>query len=200
MKSLIQLLSRLGLGPSGQEARAQTSELGAGGLRTGGLCTGGSPQDTTRRHGRGGSLAPLIMAVLVLTVPPVGVAFAGWSVLNHSTDTITVGQAECLVAPTKPGNRLRIKRVRITRSGTSDVTHRFSYAVTSDAPGDTESLSSCVQPTCKHLLTVEGIIEGELYDMNGLDLLLPPDARFYVHEDAHAATEHVTIEVFYTES
>jgi len=127
-------------------------------------------------------------------------ANAEWAVLNHSNAIITSGQAICLAAPTQPGKRLRLKRIRLTRTGTSDVSHTFAYAVTTDSPEDTEAITVCTPPTCNTLVTLEGTKQGRPYDFDGLDLLLPPDARLYLYEDTHAAGEYVTVEVFYEES
>jgi len=38
-----------------------------------------------------------------------------------------------------------------------------------------------------------------VYDRDQLNLLLPPGARFYIHEGAHASSERLTVEVFYSE-
>jgi len=139
-------------------------------------------------------------ALLLALLLPGAQADAGWAVLNHNTDTLTAGQARCILAPTVAGHRLRIQRIRITRSGSTDVSHRFVFATTDDASGDTESITTCTLPTCRQVLTTEGLREGRSYDYDGLDLLGPPNGRLYVQEEAHAGSETVTIEVFYTES
>jgi len=139
----------------------------------------------------------LCLLALLTTAP---VVQADWTVYNHSTATITEGAAYCLLAPTTLGTSLVISRLRLTRSGTSDVTHRFAFKLTKDVRGDTEDLTSCdASPTCSYILTAEGTKEGRVYNMSGLNLVLPPGARFYVMEDAHQAGEYLTLEVFYTE-
>jgi len=143
---------------------------------------------------------PALVALLSALLLPGASVEAGWAVLNHNSDTITSGQARCVLAPTTAGNRLRIHRIRITRSGSTDVSHRFVFATTEDAAGDTESIASCTLPGCRQVLTTEGLREGRSYDFDGLDLLGPPNGRLYVQEEAHAGSETVTIEVFYTET
>ncbi len=137
--------------------------------------------------------------VAALLILPLSSAHADWVVLNHNADTLS-SLARCVLAPRTDHNRMRISRIRLTRSGTADVTHRFAYKVTEDAQENTESLAGCTPPTCRYLMTVEGAKEGSIYDLGGRDLLLPPGGRLYVAEDSHQTGEHVTIEVFYSES
>jgi len=138
----------------------------------------------------------LWLSVLLLAFP---LAHGEWTVLNHNTDTITEALARCLVAPSTQDNRLMISRIRLTRSGTADVTHRFAFRISEDVQGATATLVGCALPTCRYVLTIEGALRGRVYDMSGLNIVLPPGARLYVSEDSHQAGEHATIEVFYTE-
>jgi len=50
-----------------------------------------------------------------------------------------------------------LERIRITRSGSTDVTHRFVFATIEDAAGDTENLGTCTLPGCRPVLTTEAI-------------------------------------------
>lgn len=141
----------------------------------------------------------LFALLALLLAAPAPEAYAGWAVLNHNGDSLLTGTARCIVAPTTTTNRLRVHRIRITRSGTSNVSYRFTAAVTEDTAGDSESVTSCSLPGCQHLFTAEGLVEGRIFDLTGLDLLLPPGGRLYVSEDSHYS-EYATIEVFYSES
>ena len=123
----------------------------------------------------------------------------GWTVLVHNSESLSAGTAKCLAAPKKSLNRLLIQRIRITRGGSTAVDHTFVAKVTDDVAGLNYSVSGCAAPGCRSVLAVQGGKEGEVYDMDGLDILLPPGARLYYYPSATPGS-NVTIEVFYKES
>jgi hypothetical protein len=123
-----------------------------------------------------------------------------WAVLVDNNDSYTLTSARALVAPRTSENRLTIRRLRMTRSGTTAFVHTFVASVTEDAPGDTENLTGCVSPGCKQVLVIPGVMQKEVIDLDGLNLILPPNARLYYMADQNAGTSRVTIEVFYSES
>jgi len=132
-------------------------------------------------------------ALALLLFLPVSGVRADWAVLHHNGDTITSTVARCVLAPKTDHHRLRIQRVRLTRSGTADVTHRFAYKLTEDGAGDTETLAGCSPPGCRYVLSLEGAKAGQVYDLPGLDLLLPPGGRFYISEDSLSTMPEIRV-------
>ena len=138
-------------------------------------------------------------SMMLLCMLLTGPAEAGWKVLVHNSESLSDTSAKCLVAPKNGLNRLLIQRIRITRGGTTAVDHRFFAKVTEDVAGLNYNLSGCASPGCREILAVPGAKAGEVYDMDGLDIMLPPGGRLYYYPSATPGSSS-TIEIFYQET
>jgi hypothetical protein len=134
----------------------------------------------------------LLLAGLVPTE-----ALAKVTVFEHSTDALASAAAVALAIPATETGRVAIRRIRITSSATSTITFTFTEKRTSDALFQTEDVSGCAAPGCSTQLVVEGVGEGRVADLDGMDLVLPRGARMYMHADTDVGTEFTTVEVYY---
>lgn len=143
-----------------------------------------------------------VMAVTIfLVATSASRAFGASTILNHDEADTTSTSAVCLAAPASERGAVVIRRIRITTSRTTAMSHVFVQSRTSDQVNDTSDLSSCVTPTCSIVLAAEGAQADNVVDMTGLAIVLPRGSRFYMYTDVslNGTGSYQTVEVYYSQ-
>ena len=79
------------------------------------------------------------------------------------------------------------------------MSYSFHHKRSSDSLFNTEAVDpgGCTLPGCRIVIAAEGVVAGQVTDINGLSLVLPPGHRFYVATDPDIGRNFHTIEVYY---
>lgn len=140
-----------------------------------------------------------LLAGLALLVP--GLSMGASTLMIHNTDDTTEGSAVCMSAPRSETGQLVVNRIRVTSSRATATTYTFTHKRTSDSLLDTESLSgaNCVAPACAAVLSLEGVVAGQVAELNNLNLVLPRGSRLYMSSSADIGANYQTVEVYYSQ-